>query len=171
MICCSVAKSCLTLWDPMECSTPGSSVLHRGYYLCPPVSPRICSNSFPLSRWCYLTISSSATFFSHCPQSFPASFPVSRLFTSCGQTSASVSVLLVNIQGWLPLGLTGLISLHKICLVLYRKFSWRKRLIERITVLLCTPSIPIVQKLLSRSTVVDIPEFLSSSQITLLDSF
>ena len=26
--CCSVAKSCLTLCDPLDCSTPGSSVLH-----------------------------------------------------------------------------------------------------------------------------------------------
>ena len=28
--CCSVAQSCPTLWDPMDCSTPGFSVL---YYL------------------------------------------------------------------------------------------------------------------------------------------
>ena len=28
--------------------------------LCPPLSPRVCSNSCLLSRWCYLTISSSA---------------------------------------------------------------------------------------------------------------
>ena len=26
--CCSVAQSCLTLCDPVDCSTPGSSVLH-----------------------------------------------------------------------------------------------------------------------------------------------
>ena len=26
--CCSVTKSCLTLWDPMDCSTSGFSVLH-----------------------------------------------------------------------------------------------------------------------------------------------
>ena len=26
--CCSVTKSCLTICDPMDCSTPGSSVLH-----------------------------------------------------------------------------------------------------------------------------------------------
>ena len=26
--CCSVTKSCLTLCDPMDCSTPGSTVLH-----------------------------------------------------------------------------------------------------------------------------------------------
>ena len=50
------------------------------------------------------------------PQSFPASgpFPVSQLFTLGGQSigvSPSTSILPVNIQGWFPLGLTGLISL------------------------------------------------------------
>ena len=47
-------------------------------------------------------------------QSFPASFPMSQLFTSGGQSirvSASASVLPMNIQGWFPSGLTGLISL------------------------------------------------------------
>ena len=56
------------------------------------------------------------THFSSCPQSFPASasFLMSRLFTSGDQrtgTSASASVLPMNIQGWFPLGLTSLISL------------------------------------------------------------
>ena len=83
---------------------------------CPSLSPRVCSNSCPLSQWCSPTISSSVALFS-CPQSFPASwsFPVSRLFTSSGQgigASASTPVLPMNIQGWYPLGLTGLISLQ-----------------------------------------------------------
>ena len=48
------------------------------------------------------------------PQSFPTSgcFPVSWLFPSGGQSSgasASASVLPLNIQGWFPLGMTGLI--------------------------------------------------------------
>ena len=69
----------------------------------------------PLSQWCHPAISSSVIPFS-CLQSFPAwrSFPVSRLFTSGGQSvgaSASASVLPMNIQGWFPLGLTGLVSL------------------------------------------------------------
>ena len=79
-------------------------------------SPGVSSNSCPLSRWCYPTISSSVVPFFSCLQSFPASgcFPMSQLFTSGGQSiraSASASVLLMNIQGWFPLGLTGLISL------------------------------------------------------------
>ena len=74
---------------------------------------RLCSNSYPLSRWCYLTISSSATHFSFFLQSFPASgsLLMSRLSSSGGQSigaSASTSVLPMNIQGLFPLGLTGL---------------------------------------------------------------
>ena len=37
---------------------PGFPVLH--------CYPRVCLNSFPLTRWCYLTISSSANLFSFC---------------------------------------------------------------------------------------------------------
>ena len=50
-------------------------------------------------------------------QSFPESrsFPMGWFFTSGGQStgvSASVSILPMNIQGWFPSGLTGLISLQ-----------------------------------------------------------
>ena len=83
---------------------------------CPPLYPGVCSDSHPLSQWCYPTISFSVTPFSSCPQSFPASgsFPMSQLFASGGWiigASASASVLPMNIQGWFPLGWTGLISL------------------------------------------------------------
>ena len=83
---------------------------------CPSLFPRVCSNLCPLNLWCHPTISSSVVPFSSCPLSFPASgsFPLSWLFTSCGQSigaSASTSVLPVNIWGWFLLGLTGLISL------------------------------------------------------------
>ena len=74
-----------------------------------------CSNSYLLTSWCSLTISSSPALFSFCLQSFPASgpFPVSWLFASGGPNiGASASVLPVNIQGWFPLGLSGLISLQ-----------------------------------------------------------
>ena len=102
----SVAKLCPALWDPTDCSMPGFSVLH---------CLRVCSNSCPLSQWCYLTISSSAAPFSFCLQSFPASrsFPMSWLFVSGVQSmGASVSVFPMNIQDRLPLGLTDLISLQ-----------------------------------------------------------
>ena len=84
---------------------------------CPSQSPGVCSNSCSLSQWCHPTISSSVISFSSCLQSFPASgsFTVSQLFTSGGQkivASALKSGLPMNIQGWFPLGLTGLISLQ-----------------------------------------------------------
>ena len=81
----------------------------------PSLSPWVCSNSCPLNQWCHPTILSSVVSFS-CLQSFPASgsFPVSRFFASDGQSiraSASALVLPMNIQGWFPLGLIGLMSL------------------------------------------------------------
>ena len=91
--------------------------LQHARFLCLPLSPGVCSESWPLSQWCYLTISSSVAPFSSCPQSFPASasFPKDQFSTSGGQSmgasaSASASVLPGNIQGWFPLGLPGLIS-------------------------------------------------------------
>ena len=90
--------------------------LQHTRFSCPSPSPGVCSNACPLSQWCHPTISSSASLFSSCSQSFPASrsFPMNQLFTSGGQSiaaSASASVLPMNIQGWFPLGLTCLISL------------------------------------------------------------
>ena len=85
---------------------------------CPSPTPRVYSNSCPLSPGCHPTISSSVVPFSSHLQSFPASgsFPMSRLFASEDQiigASASASVLPMNIQGRFPLGLTGLILLSK----------------------------------------------------------
>ena len=83
--------------------------LQRTSLPCLPPSPRVCSNSCTLSRWCHSTISYSVAPFSSCLQSFPASasFPMSWLFASGGQSigasaSASASVLPVIIQGWFP---------------------------------------------------------------------
>ena len=52
------------LCTPMNCTTPG---------FCLPLCPGICWNLCSLNWWCYLTISSSATTFFFCLQSFPAS--------------------------------------------------------------------------------------------------
>ena len=84
---------------------------------CPSPTPRVYSNSCPLSQWCHPTISSSVIPFSSHFQSFPASgsFPMSQLFASGGQSieiSASTSVLPMTIQDWSPLGWTGWISLQ-----------------------------------------------------------
>ena len=84
---------------------------------CPSPTPGVYSNSCPLNRWCYPSILSSVIPFFSCLQSFPASesFLMSWLFASGGQNfgaSVSASVLPMNIQGWFPLGLTGLFSLQ-----------------------------------------------------------
>ena len=84
---------------------------------CPSPTPRVYSDSCPLSRWCHPTISSSVVTFSSCLQSFPASgsFPMSQFFESGGQSigvSAWTSVLPVNTQDWSPLGWTDWISLQ-----------------------------------------------------------
>ena len=80
---------------------------------CPSLSPRVYSNTCPLSQWCYLMISPSVAPFFSCPQSFQesGSFPMSWVFTSPGQSiRASASILPMKIEGWFPFGLTGLIS-------------------------------------------------------------
>ena len=83
---------------------------------CPSPSPRACSILCPLNWWCHPTTSSSATLFSSCLQSCPASesFLISQFFASGGQSigaSTSASILPMNIQDWFPLGLTSWISL------------------------------------------------------------
>ena len=104
--CCSVAQPCLTLCDPMDCSTPSFPVLHHLPELAQNRVHRVgdaIQPSHPLS-----------------PPSPPAfylsgSFPVNQLFPSGGQSigaSASVAVLPMSIQGWFFLGLTGWISLQ-----------------------------------------------------------
>ena len=85
--------------------------------LCPSPTPRVYSNSCPLSQWYHPTTSFSVIPFSSCLQSFPASgsFQMSQFFVSGGQSigvSASASVLPMNIQDWFPLGWTGWISLQ-----------------------------------------------------------
>ena len=80
---------------------------------CLPPTSGACSNS--LSRWCHPTISSSVIPFSSCLQSFPAPayFPMSQFFSSGGQSvGASASVLPMNIQDLVALGLTRWISLQ-----------------------------------------------------------
>ena len=82
---------------------------------CPSLSPGVCSNSYSLRWWCYITISTTTAPFSSCLQSFPASesFPMSRLFINQNiRASASASIFSMNIQNWFPLGLIGLISLR-----------------------------------------------------------
>ena len=84
--------------------------------LWPSISPGVCSDSCPLSQWCYLTILSCLPLFL-----LPSVFLSIRVFSSelalpsDGQSieaSASASVLPMNIQDWFPLGWTGWMSLQ-----------------------------------------------------------
>ena len=105
----SVAQSCLTLCNPMDCSKPGFPVHHHSQSLLKLMTIN--------HLWCHPTISPSVVPFSSCLQSFPGSrsFSVSEFFMSGGQNigaSASALVLPMNIQDWSPLGWTGWISLQ-----------------------------------------------------------
>ena len=107
---------CFVVVQPFSCvwlfSTP-----HGRQHIrlpCPSLSPGACSNSCPLSRWCHPTMLFS------CPLLLPSIFPSIRVFSNESALCirwpkigalASASVLPVNIQGWFPLGLIGLISL------------------------------------------------------------
>ena len=113
------AKLCLLLLfsHSVESNSLWLHGLQHARFPFPSLSLGDCSNSCTVSWKCHLIISSSVNFFSSCPQSFPASgfFPKSRLFTSGGQSagaSVSSSAFPMSIQGWFPLGLTGMISLQ-----------------------------------------------------------
>ena len=104
----SVAQSCLTLCNPMDCSMTGFPVLHQLLELAQNISIELLmpSNHLILCHPFLLLLSI-----------FPASryFPRSQFFASHGQSIgalASPSVLLMNIQDLFPLGLTALISVQ-----------------------------------------------------------
>ena len=104
--CCSVTEPCPTLWDAMDCSTPGFPVLH-------------CLLEFAQTHVHWVGYASQL---SH-PLSLPSPldfslsqnqgpFPMSWLFPSDGQSfGAPASPLPMNIPCWFPLVLNGLISL------------------------------------------------------------
>ena len=105
--CCSVTQLCPTLWEPMDCSTPGFPVFH---YLPKFFQTHVHwvndTNHLILCRPLLLL-----------PSIFPASgsFPMSQFFAPCDQsigTSASASVLPMNIQSSFLLRLTSFFSLQ-----------------------------------------------------------
>ena len=101
-LCCSVAQSCPALCDPMDCSTSGFPVLHQIPELAQTHAHQVGDVIQP---------------------SHPLSFPsppafnlsqhqglfqwVSSLSQVASNIRASASVFPVNIQHWVPLGLTG----------------------------------------------------------------
>ena len=101
--CCSVVSK---LCDPMDCSMSGFLVLHH-----------LLELAQTYVHWVSDAIQPSHPLSPPSPFAFPASgsFPMSQFFISDGKStgaSASTSVLPMNIQDWVPLGLTGLISLQ-----------------------------------------------------------
>ena len=104
----SVTRSCLTLCDPMNCSTPGLPVHHQLLEFTQTHSHRVSDAiqpSHPLSSPSPPAPNSSQH----------QSFPMSQLFAWGGQSigvSASKSLLPMNTQDWSPLGWTGWISLQ-----------------------------------------------------------
>ena len=106
--CCSVAKSCPALCDPMDYSTPVLPVLHCLWEFAQTHIHWGDNASNHLVLCCPLL--------SSCPQSFPASesFPISRVFVSGAKVlelHLQAPVLPVTIWAWFPLRLTGFISL------------------------------------------------------------
>ena len=96
----SVAQSCLTLCDPMDCSTPGFPVHHQ---LLEFIQTHV--------HWVGDAIQPSHPLSSCSPPAFNLSqhrsFQMNQFFSSGGQSigvSVSASVLPVNIQDWSPLG-------------------------------------------------------------------
>ena len=108
LFCCSIIQSCPTLCDPMDCSIAGSLFFSIFQSLLELMSIESVMPSNHLVLCCPLLLQ---------PSIFPRIrvFSNESVFASSGQStraSASASVLPVNIQGWFPLGLTGLISLQ-----------------------------------------------------------
>ena len=103
----SVTQPCLTLCDPMDCSTSGSPVHHQLLELAQTHVHWVSEPSTYLILCCPLllpSILSSIRVFSN-ESVLPTRWP------NIG-ASASASVLPINIQDWFPLGLTGWISLQ-----------------------------------------------------------
>ena len=105
--CCLVAKSCLTLLTPWTAAYQASlSIISWSLLKFMSTESVVLSNHLIFCRPLLLL-----------PSIFyrSGSFSMSRLFASGGRstgTSASASVLPMNIQGWFPLGLTGWIYLQ-----------------------------------------------------------
>ena len=102
------ALACMHVFSSVQFSRsvmPDSLRPHESQHArppCPSPSPRIHSDSRPLSQWCHPAISSSVVPFSSCPRSLPASesFLMSQLFTWGGQ-STRVSAL-ASFLPWQP---------------------------------------------------------------------
>ena len=101
---CSAAKSCLILCHPMDCNTPGFLVLH-------------CLQEFAQARVHWVGDDIQPSHHLSSPSPFDLSLTSIRVFSNVSafdlrwqSIGTLASVLPMNIQGWFPLELTGLIS-------------------------------------------------------------
>ena len=123
----TVAQSCSTLCDPVDCSTPGFPVHHQLPELTQTHVHQVddaIQPSHPLSSHSLPTFNLSQH----------QSLPMNRLFTSSGQSIgalASASVLSMNVQSWFPLGLIGLISLQSKGLSSLLQHSLKASILQR----------------------------------------
>ena len=102
---------------------------------CPSPTLRACSNSCLLNWWCHPAISSFLVPFFSCLQSFPtsASFPMSQLFTSGGQSigvSASASVLPVNSNEFFRIDSFNLLAVQRILKSLLQYHSSKASILQ-----------------------------------------
>ena len=115
----SVAQSCPTLYNLMNCSTPGLPIHHQFW-----VHPNPC----PSSQLCHPIISSFVVPFSSCPRSFPASgsFLMSHLFASGGQSIGVSTSTLVCVLHFIHSSINGHLTLF--LYFGYCNFAMNKRL-------------------------------------------
>ena len=145
-LCFVVVQSRSHIWlcNPMDCSMPGFLVLH---YLLEFAQTHV--------HWVGDTIQPSHPLSSPSPPAFKlfqhqGLFQWVQLFASGGQSigaSVSASVLLMNIQSWFLLGLTGLISLKS--KGLSRAFSntnWFKNINSLVLSLLYGPTLTAIHE-------------------------
>ena len=106
-LCCSVTQSCLTLCNPIDCSTPGFPVPHH--------LPKFALvHAHCISDTIHPSHPLTASFLSAFYLSAPGTFPMSQLFMLDHQStgvSTSTSVLPMSIRSWFPFRLTCLVSL------------------------------------------------------------
>ena len=120
-----------TLLLLFSCSIASDSLwphgLQHARLSCSSLSPRVCSNSCPLSQWCHPAIISSVILFSSCllSVSVSGSFLISWLFWSQSQSiGASASLLPKNIQRWFPSGWFDLLA-NQGTLKSLQQHSWK----------------------------------------------
>ena len=125
---------------------------------CPSLSPRICSSSLPLSRWCYLTISSSAAPLSFCLHSFPASgsFPKSWFpgyHAAAAKSLQSCLTLCDPIDGSLPgspiPGILQARTLEWIAISFSKAWKWKVKVKSRSCVRLFAPAKCVPERVLT----------------------